>query len=62
MPFQEDIKIIPLADTQVFQPIKVVHTTLPHRVVMDPITRVRDLLNGFLPNKDITPLYYAQRA
>ncbi|KAG0654457.1 enoate reductase 1 [Monosporozyma unispora] len=40
MPFQEDIKIIPLADTQVFQPIKVVHTTLPHRVVMDPITRV----------------------
>ncbi|MCO7510125.1 alkene reductase [Serratia fonticola] len=46
---------------KLFSPIKVGHTTLPNRVFMAPLTRLRSIEPGDIP----TPLmaeYYAQRA
>lgn len=62
MPFSTDFEPVALKDTDLFKPIKVGKITLPHRVVMAPVTRMRALHPGNIPNGDLTPTYYAQRS
>ncbi len=50
-----------MASTQLFRPLKVGAITVPHRVFMAPLTRLRSIEPGDIP----TPLmaeYYRQRA
>lgn len=46
---------------QLLTPIKIGHTTLPNRVFMAPLTRLRSIEPGDLPT-DLMAAYYAQRA
>lgn len=60
MPFSKDFTPMALKDTEMFKPIKVGNMTLPHRVVMAPLTRMRAIKN--VPNGDLASLYYDQRS
>ncbi|SCW01008.1 LAFE_0D03048g1_1 [Lachancea fermentati] len=62
MPFVKDFKPIALKDTNLFKPIKVGNTTLEHRVVLPPLTRMRAHHPGNIPNKDWAVEYYDQRS
>lgn len=52
----------PLADTDIFKPIKIGNTELKHRVVMPALTRMRALHPGNVPNPDWAVEYYRQRS
>lgn len=52
----------PLKDTCLFNPIKIGNTSLDHRVVMAPLTRMRALHPGNIPNPDWAVEYYNQRS
>lgn len=52
----------PLADTDIFKPIKIGNNELKHRVVMPPLTRMRALHPGHIPNPDWAVEYYRQRS
>lgn len=47
--------------SSLFSPVVVADTTLPHRVVMAPMTRARSTQPGDVPNA-LNAAYYAQRA
>ena len=53
---------IAFAETNLFKPITVGETKLPHRVVMAPLTRMRATSPGNVPNKKWTEEYYSQRS
>lgn len=62
MPFVTDFKPIPLANTNLFKPIKIGNTELKHRCVLPPLTRMRAEHPGNVPNKKWTVKYYDQRS
>lgn len=62
MPFVKDFEPVSLENTNLFKPIKLGNTELPHRVVMAPLTRMRASHPGNVPNKEWAAEYYAQRA
>lgn len=62
MPFVENYKPITLKDTNLFKPVKVGECTLNHRAVMCPLTRLRALSPGNIPNTDWAAKYYDQRS
>lgn len=62
MPFVQDYKPIPLKNTNLFKPIKIGNTTVQHRVVMPPLTRMRAHHPGNIPNRDWAVEYYDQRS
>ncbi|CAL9730759.1 NADPH dehydrogenase 3 [Monosporozyma unispora] len=61
MPFSEDFTPVAFKDTNLFKPIKIGNLTLPHRVVMPPLTRMRCRVKH-VPNGDLSATYYGQRA
>ncbi|GAV55269.1 hypothetical protein ZYGR_0AS05930 [Zygosaccharomyces rouxii] len=58
--FTDRVQPVSLAHTNLFEPIKVGDIELAHRVVMAPLTRVR--ATNYMPNGELAPEYYAQRA
>lgn len=62
MPFSTDFEPVALKNTELFKPIKIGKITLPHRVVMAPLTRMRALHPGNIPNGDLASTYYSQRS
>lgn len=62
MPFSTDFEPVALKNTELFEPIKIGKITLPHRVVMAPLTRMRALHPGNIPNGDLASTYYSQRS
>ncbi|CCD22193.1 alkene reductase NDAI_0A00330 [Naumovozyma dairenensis CBS 421] len=62
MVLNTDYTPIPLHDTKLFKPLKVGNTTVEHRVVMAPLTRMRAHFPGHVPNKDWAAEYYDQRS
>lgn len=62
MPFSTDFEPVAFKNTELFKPIKIGKITLPHRVVMAPLTRMRALHPGNIPNGDLASTYYSQRS
>ncbi|CCD24901.1 alkene reductase NDAI_0E00850 [Naumovozyma dairenensis CBS 421] len=62
MPLVKDYTPVPLANTDLFKPLKVGNTTVEHRVVMAPLTRMRAHAPGHIPNRDWAVEYYDQRS
>lgn len=62
MTFVKDLKPIALQDTKLFKPIQIGDTTVEHRAVMCPLTRMRAHHPGNVPNKDWAVEYYDQRS
>ena len=62
MPFVRDFKPQPLKNTNMFKPIKIGNTTVQHRVVVPPLTRMRAHHPGNIPNRDWAVEYYDQRS
>lgn len=62
MPFSSDFEPVALKNTELFKPIKIGKITLPHRVVMAPLTIMRALHPGNIPNGDLASTYYSQRS
>ena len=57
----EPIVVAPSATEKLFQPIRVGRYSLPHRIVMAPLTRSRARQPGNVPTS-LNACYYAQRA
>nr|4GE8_A Chain A, NADPH dehydrogenase 1 [Saccharomyces pastorianus] len=62
MSFVKDFKPQALGDTNLFKPIKIGNNELLHRAVIPPLTRMRALHPGNIPNRDWAVEYYTQRA
>ncbi|CCF58166.1 hypothetical protein KAFR_0E00120 [Kazachstania africana CBS 2517] len=62
MPFAEQKNAVPLEGTNLFKPIKIGNTTLSHRAVMAPLTRLRASWPGQVPNTKLATEYYDQRS
>nr|4RNU_A Chain A, NADPH dehydrogenase 1 [Saccharomyces pastorianus]4RNU_B Chain B, NADPH dehydrogenase 1 [Saccharomyces pastorianus]4RNU_C Chain C, NADPH dehydrogenase 1 [Saccharomyces pastorianus]4RNU_D Chain D, NADPH dehydrogenase 1 [Saccharomyces pastorianus]4RNV_A Chain A, NADPH dehydrogenase 1 [Saccharomyces pastorianus]4RNV_B Chain B, NADPH dehydrogenase 1 [Saccharomyces pastorianus]4RNV_C Chain C, NADPH dehydrogenase 1 [Saccharomyces pastorianus]4RNV_D Chain D, NADPH dehydrogenase 1 [Saccha len=60
--FVKDFKPQALGDTNLFKPIKIGNNELLHRAVIPPLTRMRALHPGNIPNRDWAVEYYTQRA
>lgn len=58
----QNFKPAPLADTNLFKPIKIGNSELQHRAVMAPLTRLRALHPGNIPNPKWAAEYYDQRS
>lgn len=62
MPFNQDFKPVPLKNTELFKSIKVGDMNLTQRVTLAPLTRMRALYPGNIPNTELTAEYYDQRS
>ena len=62
MPFIQDFEPVALGETNLFQPMKVGNMELSHRAVMAPLTRLRALYPGQIPNVALAEKYYDQRS
>ena len=62
MPFVQDFKPQALGDTNLFKPMKIGNMELEHRAVMAPLTRLRALYPGQIPNVPLAKEYYDQRS
>lgn len=62
MPFTTEVAPVSFKGTRMFAPFTVGRTTLAHRVVMAPLTRMRAHYPGNVPDTVDMPLYYKQRA
>lgn len=60
--FVKDYTPIPLEDTNLFKPMKVGVTTVQHRIVMPPLTRMRASFPSHNFEQDWTAEYYDQRS
>ncbi|CAL9735594.1 NADPH dehydrogenase 1 [Monosporozyma servazzii] len=62
MPFSKDFTPVPLADTNLFKPIRIGKMQLQHRAVCPPLTRMRAHYPSHVPNKEWAAEYYDQRS
>ncbi|KAK0499115.1 hypothetical protein EDD18DRAFT_62810 [Armillaria luteobubalina] len=51
-----------MADSKLFQPIKIGDITLNHRIVLAPLTRYKSTEKGHVPYTSVMKDYYSQRA
>lgn len=58
--FTNRVQPVALGGTELFEPIQVGNMKLAHRAVMAPLTRLRG--TKYMPNAELAPEYYAQRA
>ncbi len=50
-----------MADSKLFQPIKIGNITLNHRIVLAPLTRYKSSEKGHVPYTSVMKDYYSQR-
>ncbi|SMN22501.1 similar to Saccharomyces cerevisiae YHR179W OYE2 Conserved NADPH oxidoreductase containing flavin mononucleotide (FMN) [Maudiozyma saulgeensis] len=62
MPFSTIVKPTSFEGTNMFNPLKLGDTTVLHRAVLAPLTRMKASYPGNIPNTEWTPEYYSQRS
>ena len=62
MPFVKDFEPTALGNTNLFKPMKIGNMELSHRAVMAPLTRLRAIFPGQIPNVELAEEYYDQRS